>query len=167
MATAKKKAKPKLAKKSVAREPKHEPTPQTRATVERLALTQKLTHDEIGATIGVSDVTLRKYYQHELATARGRTTAAVLNSYLENCIGVKGRRAVVDANGNIIEAAVTPRPGDVNAQKHYLDRILGLAEKLEVTPKLPDGVAPGTGMRFTLEFVDPVTNGAGDKTSSR
>jgi hypothetical protein len=171
MAAAKKKpvkkakAAPKRERKP--QEAKHEPTAQSRAIVERLALTGRLKHDEIAAVIGISDVTLRKYYATELATARGRTVAAVMNSYLENCIGTKGRKAVVDANGQVIEAAVAPRPGDVNAQKHFLDRVLGLAEKHELIPKLPDGGEPGQGMRFTLEFVDPVTNGDGGKAPSR
>ncbi len=141
MAAAKKKAKGRAAQKRAKAprapaEPKHEPTAQTRAIVERLALTQKLTHDEIGATIGISDVTLRKYYAHELATAKGRTTAAVMNSYLENCIGSKGRAAKVDGQGNVIEHAIPPRPGDVNAQKFYLERFAGMTPKSEVEHKV-------------------------------
>ena len=74
MASAKKKLMP--AKKARGRtavpkappEPKHEPTEQTRAIVERASLTGKLTHDDIGALIGISDVTLRKYYPAELRT---------------------------------------------------------------------------------------------------
>lgn len=113
-------------------EPKHEPTPQTRAIVERLALVSKLTHDEIGAVIGVSDVTLRKYYGDILRTAKGKTAAAVINSYLENCTGSKGRAAKLDEKGNVIEAAVPPRPGDVKAQTFYIERFLGMGPKSEV-----------------------------------
>lgn len=109
----------------------HEPTPQTRAIVERLSLTGKLTHDDIGAVIGISDVTLRKHYAHELATSKGKTTAAVLNSYLENCIGTRGQAARLDADGKVIVPAVPGRPGDVNAQKFYLERFLGMNQKTE------------------------------------
>src|SRR5690242_16146929 len=68
-------------------QPHHEPTQQTRAIVERAALTGKLTHDDIGALIGVSDVTLRKYYASELRNGKSKTTVAVLNSFVKNCVG--------------------------------------------------------------------------------
>lgn len=140
MATAKKKAPAKSKQKGRAvrkrerkpQEAKHEPTDQTRAIVERLSLIQKLTHDEIGAVIGVSDVTLRKYYGDILRVAKGKTAASVLNSYLENCIGTRGRDAIIDDKGNVIRAAIAPRPGDVKAQTFYIDRFLGMGAKTEV-----------------------------------
>lgn len=95
-------------------EPKHEPTDQTRAIVERASLTGKLTHDDIGALIGISDVTLRKYYAAELRSGRDKTTVAVLNSFVKNCVG----------DGKT--------PGDVNAQKFYLERFAGMTPKSEV-----------------------------------
>lgn len=114
-AKAKTRAKPKrAAKPAKPHEPKHEPTEQTRAIVERAALTGKLTHDEIGELIGVSDVTLRKYYARELAIGKAKTTVAVLNSFIKNCVGD------------------TKRPGDVNAQKFYLERFAGMTPKSEV-----------------------------------
>lgn len=99
-------------------EPKHEPTDQTRAIVERASLTGKLTHDDIGALIGISDVTLRKYYPAELRSGRDKTTVAVLNSFVKNCVG--------DAKN----------PGDVNAQKFYLERFAGMTPKSEVEHKV-------------------------------
>lgn len=114
MAAAKKKPapKPKRAARAPA-EPKHEPSENTRAIVERAALTGKLTHDDIGQLIGVSDVTLRKYYAHELASGKAKTTVAVLNAFIKNCVGDKSR------------------PGDVNAQKFYLERFAGMHAKTE------------------------------------
>lgn len=109
---AKAKAAPKRERKPA--EPKHEPTDQTRAIVERASLTGKLTHDDIGALIGISDVTLRKYYAAELRSGRDKTTVAVLNSFVKNCVG--------DAK----------TPGDVNAQKFYLERFAGMTPKTEV-----------------------------------
>lgn len=125
MAAAKKKPAPKAkakpqrkpkrrAQTAVPGAPPHEPTDQTRAIVERASLTGKLTHDDIGALIGISDVTLRKYYPNELRTGRDKTTVAVLNSFVKNCVG--------DAK----------RPGDVNAQKFYLERFAGMTPKTEV-----------------------------------
>lgn len=119
MAAAKKKPKAK-AKAPPKRErkppgpPPHEPTDQTRAIVERASLTGKLTHDDIGALIGVSDVTLRKYYPNELRSGRDKTTVAVLNSFVKNCVGDQ------------------KTPGDVNAQKFYLERFAGMTPKSEV-----------------------------------
>lgn len=154
MAAAKKKpkAKAKAAPKRERRpaEPKHEPTDQTRAIVERASLTGKLTHDDIGALIGISDVTLRKYYAAELRSGRDKTTVAVLNSFVKNCVG--------DAK----------TPGDVNAQKFYLERFAGMGATVGLKPEMPAGVQPGTGVKFTLEFVDPVTpDGDGGKAPSR
>lgn len=94
--------------------PPHEPTAQTRAIVERASLTGKLTHDDIGALIGISDVTLRKHYANELKTGQAKTTVAVLNSFVKNCVGDE------------------KRPGDVNAQKFYLERFAGMTPKSEV-----------------------------------
>lgn len=94
--------------------PIHEPTSQSRAIVERAALIGKLTHDDIGALINISDVTLRKYYARELATGKAKTTVAVLNAFINNCVGGAGR------------------PGDVNAQKFYLDRFAGMHQKSEL-----------------------------------
>lgn len=91
----------------------HEPTKQTQTIVERAALTGKLTHDEIGELIGVSDVTLRKYYARELSVGKAKTTVAVLNSFIKNCVGDD------------------KRPGDVNAQKFYLERFAGMNPKTE------------------------------------
>lgn len=112
---AKAKAAPKRERKPA--EPKHEPTDQTRAIVERASLTGKLTHDDIGALIGISDVTLRKYYPAELRSGRDKTTVAVLNSFVKNCVG--------DAK----------TPGDVNAQKFYLERFAGMTPKTEIDLK--------------------------------
>lgn len=101
-------------KKRAPAEPKHEPSEHTRAIVERAALTGKLTHDDIGELIGVSDVTLRKYYARELATGKTKTTVAVLNAFIKNCVGDSKNR------------------GDVNAQKFYLERFAGMNPKSEV-----------------------------------
>lgn len=141
MAAPKKKSKPRVAATTPKREkkkpgpPPHEPTQQQRAIVERAALTGKLTHDEIGALIGVSDVTLRKHYATELAVGKNKTTVAVLNSFLENCIGVKPQAARKDEKGNIVMPAVPGRPGDVNAQKFYLERFADMVQKTEVDVK--------------------------------
>ena len=119
MAPAKKKPKPK-AKAAPKRErkapglPAHEPTAQSRAIVERASLTGKLTHEDIAALIGISDVTLRKYYAAELRSGRDKTTVAVLNSFVKNCVGDD------------------KRPGDVNAQKFYLERFAGMTPKTEI-----------------------------------
>jgi hypothetical protein len=118
MAAAKKKpvkkakAAPKRERKP--QEAKHEPTAQNRAIVERASLTGKLTHEDIAALIGISDVTLRKYYAAELRSGRDKTTVAVLNSFVKNCVGDE------------------KRPGDVNAQKFYLERFAGMTPKTEI-----------------------------------
>jgi hypothetical protein len=118
MAAAKKKpvkkakAAPKRERKP--QEAKHEPTAQSRAIVERASLTGKLTHEDIAALIGISDVTLRKYYAAELRSGRDKTTVAVLNSFVKNCVGDE------------------KRPGDVNAQKFYLERFAGMTPKTEI-----------------------------------
>lgn len=131
----------------------HEPTPQTRRQVEMLCA-YGIKHDDIAALIGVSDVTLRKYYREELDLGTAKITAQVANSLI--------KKALSD-DPSIVNASV-------NAGKYFLDRRApGWSEKHkhEITPTMPDGSTPGQGMRFTLEFVDPVTNGAGDKAPGR
>jgi hypothetical protein len=110
----KRKAKPMRTAPAPKPELKHEPSDQSRAIVERAGLTGKLTHDDIGELIGVSDVTLRKYYARELATGKAKTTVAVLNAFVKNCVGDSKTR------------------GDVNAQKFYLERFAGMNPKSEL-----------------------------------
>lgn len=59
--------------------PPHEPTPETRKRVEALA-GFGIPAEEIGKVVGVSHVTLRKYYRAELDEGETKANAAVAQS---------------------------------------------------------------------------------------
>ncbi len=124
--------------------PPHTPTDTTRATVERAALLPKMTHDDIAALIGVSTPTLEKHYPDELRNGANRMHVQVTQSFLENVIGIpRGRPAkFADDGKTIIQHAIPPRPGNVDAQKFYLERLAGLVPQTNV--RLPIG-EPGEG----------------------
>jgi len=54
----------------------HEPTEKTRAQAQQAA-GLGLPHEQIGALIGISDKTLRKYYATELAIGKAMASAAI------------------------------------------------------------------------------------------
>lgn len=57
----------------------HIPTDATRAQAESAA-GLGLPHDQIGALLGISDVTLRKYYKIELAVGKAKASAKIANT---------------------------------------------------------------------------------------
>ena len=54
----------------------HQPTETTKAQVESAA-GLGLPHEQIGALIGISDKTLRKYYANELAIGKAKASAKI------------------------------------------------------------------------------------------
>ncbi len=54
----------------------HEPTEKTRAQAQSAA-GLGLPHEQIGALLGISDVTLRKYYDVELALGKATASASI------------------------------------------------------------------------------------------
>lgn len=65
--------------------PPFEPTDEQRRLVEQLA-SFGLKHEEIGAVIGISHVTLAKYFENELATASVKANAKVAHSLFKKCL---------------------------------------------------------------------------------
>jgi len=61
---------------------RYEPSDDTRRQVGLMA-GYGLTHDQIAATLGISDETLRKYYRDELRLGVARANAAVAKSLFE------------------------------------------------------------------------------------
>ncbi len=57
----------------------HIPTDENRLQVETAA-GLGLPHDQIGALIGISDVTLRKYYRRELDIGKAKASASIAKS---------------------------------------------------------------------------------------
>ena len=75
--------------------PSHKPAEQTRRTVETMS-GLGVPHEDIGLSIGVSDVTLRKHYRAELDTGRIKANSAVAQSLYKKAIG-DGQSAAVCA----------------------------------------------------------------------
>ena len=63
----------------------HEPTEQTRAQAESAA-GLGLPHDQIGALIGISDKTLRKYYATELAVGKAKASAKIAKTLFNKAV---------------------------------------------------------------------------------
>jgi hypothetical protein len=66
--------------------PSHRPTKERRRLVE-LAARLGGTHDQIGAALRISDVSLRKHYGPELARAKLAVHAAIAATYLRRMLG--------------------------------------------------------------------------------
>lgn len=64
----------------------HDPTPQLRETVERMAATT-LPQDMIAAILGITPKTLRKHYREELDRGLGRTIKAAATNVARMAIG--------------------------------------------------------------------------------
>lgn len=64
----------------------HEPTEKDRKTVETMA-SHGITEIDIAKVIGISDVTLRKWYRQELDTAHIKANSAVAGSLFEKAMG--------------------------------------------------------------------------------
>lgn len=90
--------------------PAHAPTDESRRQVEQLAA-YGLKHDMIAKVVGISDVTLRAHYGHELEVGLARTLERVANS--------------------LVEKAVSDRPDAVNAAKFFLQSQGGWKERVE------------------------------------
>lgn len=63
----------------------HIPTDVTKAQVETAA-GLGLPHEQIGALLGISDVTLRKYYKMELAVGKAKASAKVAQSLFNKAV---------------------------------------------------------------------------------
>jgi len=63
----------------------HEPSEKTRAQVEASA-GLGLPHDQIGALIGISDKTLRKYYSTELAVGKAKASAKIAQTLFNKAV---------------------------------------------------------------------------------
>jgi hypothetical protein len=86
------------------------PTEDSRRQVEQLAA-YGLKQDMIAKVIGISDVTLRAHYAHELEVGLARTIEKVANS--------------------LVEKAVSDRADAVNAAKFFLQSQGGWKERIE------------------------------------
>ena len=91
--------------------PSHQPDAKSRQQVEML-VSYGLTHDAIGAIIGVHDDTLRKHYAQELAYGKAKVTAQVANA--------------------LVKKALSDRADSVNAAKFYLQSQAGWKERSEL-----------------------------------
>lgn len=94
----------------------HQPTDKSRQQVEMLSA-YGLKQDAIAAIIGVSDVTLRKYYDTELKLGLSKVTAQVANALVKKALG--------------------DTPQAVNAAKFFLQSQAGWAERTSVEVKKP------------------------------
>ena len=65
--------------------PPYEPNDKDRRAVESMA--RFVSHDEIALVLGISDETVRKYYRHELDTAKIKADTAVGQSLILQAIG--------------------------------------------------------------------------------
>ena len=63
----------------------HEPSEKTRAQAEQAA-GLGLPHEQIGALIGISDKTLRKYYATELAVGKAKASAKIAQTLFNKAI---------------------------------------------------------------------------------
>ena len=64
----------------------HKPTQETRAKVREMA-GLGLPHEQIGALIGISDVTLRKYYEHDLQMGKATASAQIADTLFNKAQG--------------------------------------------------------------------------------
>jgi HEAT repeat protein len=64
----------------------HVPTDKTKAQAQQAA-GLGLPHEQIGALLGISDKTLRKYYEMELALGRATASAQVAKTLFNKAIG--------------------------------------------------------------------------------
>lgn len=90
--------------------PPYEPNDEDRDRVVRMAA-YGIKQEVMASIIGISHVTLRKYYEHELA------------------IGLS--RVVIDVADSLIEKSKSDRPDAVNAAKFFLQSRGDWAEKTE------------------------------------
>ena len=65
----------------------HIPDDKTKAQVQQAA-GLGLPHEQIGALIGISDKTLRKYYATELALGKATASASIAKSLYNKALGV-------------------------------------------------------------------------------
>ena len=63
----------------------HEPTESTKTQVQTAA-GLGLPHDQIGALIGISDVTLRKYYRKEFDIGKAQASAQIAKSLFNKAV---------------------------------------------------------------------------------
>ena len=105
-------------KKNLGRPP-HEPTPQTRATVEMLAA-GAVDRRSIARCVGITPETLRKYYDEELATGKARLVQRCIQSL-----------CAAAAKGNVTAAIYMLKARGGNAWK---DRVM--VEDREATEML-------------------------------
>jgi len=71
--------------KNLGGRPPYQPNEKDRRIVENMA--RFVTHDEVALVLGISDETMRKYYRHELDTAKVKTDAAVGQSLILQAVG--------------------------------------------------------------------------------
>lgn len=64
----------------------HEPTEKTKAQAQQAA-GLGLPHDQIGALLGISDKTLRKYYETELALGKATASASIARTLFNKAQG--------------------------------------------------------------------------------
>lgn len=118
-------------------------------------------HKAIAAVLGISHVTLRKHFRHEIDTAAAEIEAQVVSSLITMAIGRPARRASENAPA---QSAIPP---NFNAAKWYSQARMGWTE----TIKVDDGKPADTPMRVIVELVGeaaaPRTEPTGPRTGSR
>lgn len=91
--------------------PKHEPTKEQRAAVERM-VAYNIKQDIIASILGIDAKTLRAKYRSELDVGKSKVTIAIANA--------------------LVKKALSDHPAAVNAQKFYLERQAGWESKSQV-----------------------------------